>query len=453
MSNTPNTYNGVRTEKANKPSIEAQKIRALRKAKGTTQVELAEVILSSSASVSRVELGDYTYNKEEIAAIKSHFGITDMPLTEHECEAFRNGLYFWRDHIRDKRMVEAREMRDRFSPVLILEPCDDDLPLLYRLFDILLMFYEGGLDKAEQELDKLESKVDTMLPEHLYYFNTNKGSLLALRKRFENALEFYLKALHIFENNKLPFQTNINVLYYHIAHCYTSMESPSHAIIFLGKIPELSNSGKIATYEIGIDILRAINFRMVGHFQEAESLLKNCLLQAKGVQSKSYVGFTLFNLGMLYRCLGKWDEAISHLDQALDTFEMASEYHLPVVYHRICCLIEKRDFVKAEAEIELSEALCSQNQDHVILIKSLPHILNISRRISTYDGESVDFIENITIPFLIKECESFEAVKCYELLLHHFKRTKKKIKILSTKAAIGDIYKKAFIHQERRREI
>ena len=58
-----------------------------------TQAELAEIILSSSAKISRIENGEEEYNQKELEYIRKHFELTEMPLTEFERAAFKERLY------------------------------------------------------------------------------------------------------------------------------------------------------------------------------------------------------------------------------------------------------------------------------------------------------------------------------------------------------------------------
>ena len=426
-----------------------EKIKLLRKAKGITQAELGEIILSSVAKISRVENGVEEYSQTELEALKKHFEIADMPLTKFECAAFKERLYLWRDLIRDQRMDEARKLHKKLLPLVNLEPCDPDLAMLFRLFETLLLLIEGNLDAAEEKLNYLKNAFenDIMNTENTYHYYHRMGRLYAMRNNYGDALGFYMKAYDLAKFIDDISPEDNERLYFNIAICYTDFEMPNRAIMFLSEVRKTYTEKRMTVDAISIDVALARSYIKIGELKEAKKILKRCLVSAKGIDDDYCVSITLFYLGLLYRSLENWGKSINYFDQTLDIIETSSIYHPWSLYYKISCLIGARDFIKAENMLKQVKDLYSKDDTHLILFESLEHFLAISKRMTIYNEESVEYIETVTIPHLIKIRVSLEAVSFYELLEQHYKKTKKNIKSLLMRKAICDIYERIFVNK------
>ena len=427
------------------PSI-GEKIKLLRKAKAMTQAELAEIILSNSAKVSRVENGDEEYSQEELEAIREHFKMAEMPLTEFERAAFKEGLYFWRELIIDRKIDEAKDFRDKKSFAVELELFDPDLSFLYRLFDIMLLLNDRDIVAAEEKMSYLRGVINDMNAEHLYFYYSNHGLLSVTRDfDYKAALEFYEKARELKKSHNNILQGSDEKLYFDMATCHTQLEFPFCAIMLLDKIPEIYVERRTERFKSSLGARYAVNYIKIGKLKEAEEILSKCLVKAKGIDDKLFTGAALHNLGLLYKQSKEWGKAIEHLDQALSIFEIGADYHLWTLYHKIHCLIGAKDFLEAEKMIKQARAAYGTNNANLIPFESINHYLIICKRMTLYNEKSVEYIENVTIPYLIKQHDNFLAIGYYALLEQHYKKTRKNVKSLLMSKAIRDIYEKVFI--------
>ena len=419
-----------------------EKIKLLRKAKGTTQGELGDIIWASPSGVSAVENGISEYTEEQLEAIKEYFGIVDMPLKEQDCIAFKKRLYIWRDYIRDLRIGEAKEMHSKMSAVVNLDPCDNDLPMLYRLFEVMLLLYDNNIDAAKEKLNYLESIKDKMSLEHLHYYYCDLGLLNICSEQYEDALKYYSQALELRKNHEDAYTEDDERLYYSIAVCYTYLERLISATISLSKVYEIHSQTRTEGFIINLDNIRAINYMKLGRFNEAKELLDRCLIYGKSMDEKFFVGKILWNLGLLNKFSKNLEAAIEYFDQALRIYEAGSDLHLWAFYHKIHCLIEYRKFSKAEKLIEEAKDLYCTNDNSTIPFESLKHLIIISKRFSQYNDESSDYIENVTIPFFKKRQDGyFTALRYYEFLAQHYEKAKRHKKLSLATKCILDIYK------------
>ena len=88
----------------------------------------------------------------------------------------------------------------------------------------------------------------------------------------------------------------------------------------------------------------------------------------------------------------------------------------------------------------------------MILVKSLDHMLIISKRMTVFNHESVEYIETVTIPYLIKSHGKFHAISYYRLLEQHYARARKNRESLLMAREIREIYDSMFTEYEERRE-
>lgn len=421
-----------------------EKIKLLRKAVGLTQAELAEIMWSSAGKISRVENGEEEYNQEELKALKEHFGFAEMPLTELECAAFKERLHMWRDLIRDGRLDEARELHIKISPIINFEACEPDLSILFRLYEVLLLLYEKNLFSAEDKLNYLSSVMDKMSNEHIYHYNHMMGSFSSMCKDSKNALKYYLQAYELTKSLANISPEDKEKLCYNIASCYQNLDLPNSAILFLYEVYKADTKKRITAASLSMDITLARSYIKIGEFEKAEQILNQCLVWAKGIEDSYNEAVTLFYLALLYRYSEDWGKSIEYFTKTLDIFDTSSDFHPWAFYYQIRCLIASRKFLKAEEMLNEAKSYYGTDDEYSILFESLNHLLILSKRLTMKNNESVEYIETVAIPHLLKIHVSFEAISYYEVLEKHYAKTKKLFKSLQMSKEIRGIYERMF---------
>ena len=127
-----------------------QKIQKLRKNKKLSKNKLAHDVIfrSNSYFITKIEEGNAEYTEDQLRLIKEFFDIEGMPLADDECDSCRNFFYLIRDHALEDHANKAREKYITMAKIVNLEPCDDYLPMLYRLLDILDLFRNKAKAKS-----------------------------------------------------------------------------------------------------------------------------------------------------------------------------------------------------------------------------------------------------------------------------------------------------------------
>lgn len=424
----------------------AEKIKRFRKSRGITQAEIAEAVWSSPTKISQVENGEGEYTTDQLNNFRLTFGLVNMPLTEFECTAFKQRLYHWRGLISNGNMAEAEQLREEMAAIVNLDPCDYDLPMLFRLFEIILLHLKNDVAAAKAKLKFLIDAEDNMSDEHRFFYYSIRGWLDGRNNRFESALKFYLKAFEVTELYKDFFSTKeVERLHYNIATCYSKLEKPNRVLMFVNKVYTPEDEGKITLDGLRMNIALALNYSRIGASDEAEKLLNQCLIHANAINDKSIITLTLYNLGLLYKSIGKWISALEYLEQALDVCDIGSNDYLWITYHKIYCVIGNRKFADAARLLERAEKIYDKDKDEAIPFKALGHYLAVCKGMSYNQDKAADYIETVAVPYFKKNNVRFEAINYYRLLEAHYKMVRSNANAAIMGRIIRDFYHEIFV--------
>ena len=424
--------------------IEDKKITELREAKGISRMDLANAMFSDVGKVYKVEQGKAGYSDAQLKHLKAFFDVEDMPLTEFECDVCKKRLYVMRDYIRDRWMDNAKSLLDQYAKLVNLEPCDKELPMLYRVFEVLYLFNVNQDAVAEEKLNYLGTRLQDMNNEHLFYYYYGMITLSARQVRYEDAMAYCNKARRIVDEDKNFDPVESGRLHAWIATCYSMMDYPGHALHYVHKTQELYSTSRSDRLDLYLDCALAFACIQMNILEEAEKLLNACLVRAKAIGDDYHIGMVLRNFGLLHKKATKWDIAIQYLDQALEYLDIGYEFYLFTFYQKINCLIESRAFPKAHKAIEQALKLYGTDKVFGTHFESRKHFLTISRRITMSNEEAVKYLVTVAIPYFIKVYDYIEAADCYKLLELHYKKTNSVMKSMQMGLEARKIYERCF---------
>ncbi|MCL2362918.1 MAG: helix-turn-helix transcriptional regulator [Defluviitaleaceae bacterium] len=423
-----------------------EKIYALRKKNNINQEVLAEIMRVGRERISRIERGKEEYIQAQIDAAKKSFRIVGLPITEREIVVFLETLYHWRDLIGAKRLDEARVKYKELSNIGNLEPCDFHMVTLCKLIGIRFLIADNNYIVAEKELKNYEKHLEKMTNECKYHYYFNKGFLNARQGHPEKSLDFYLKAYELVENQKDLLPRPDGWLYYGIAWCYSYMEIPYHALTFWRKARQAHVEIKADNFTLYIDHSVAINYMRMNQLRDAESLLNKCMVTSESTKDNYYVGMTLYSFGFLHKQRENWNAAIEYFDKASKYLLNSSDNCYTSLYHKIYCVIHTRAFTEARQLLEYAKTTCVGNKLWTSYYEALEHYLKISKNMTSHDnGKIIEYIENIAIPYFIKQHDYFIAIDYYALLERHYEKINSRMRSLEMTKAIYGIYKRCLI--------
>ncbi|MCL2405966.1 MAG: helix-turn-helix transcriptional regulator [Defluviitaleaceae bacterium] len=433
--------------------LQEQKIKLLRVAKGLSQAEFADAIYADQSKISKCENGLDIYTEIQLDNLKKFLGIKDMPLSDESTEVFNKKLRRLYENIRDGRAEEAKALHKEMARLVNLEPCDDNLPMLYRLHGAALHIYvRNDFDTAEKEMNYLKGKLeqDMMTDEHKYHYCFNMGALHTKRVRYEESLECFMQALEISKRVDFLTPKDIKRLHLGIASCYSYLSYPYRAIIYMLETRDLHKDSSVSIFDLHFDYLLALNYIRVNELERAEKLLGNCLIGAKSINNDEYIGMTLRNFGLLHIQSENWDKAIDYLNQSMGCFEKGSTSYLRSLYDVVSCWAGMKKYAKAKRILDEAKNLYHNHDIYHIPFNALNDYVAVKSRISLLN-QPVEYIETVAIPHFEKTYDHYLAIDYYKLL-ETYNADKNVKKSLLMTDAIRKIYERCFLTNEGRKK-
>ena len=425
----------------------AEKIRILRKSKGLTQDAFAAAIYTNVSKIGQVESGNAEYTDRQLAIIGKLFHIEDMPLSQEECAAFKNKLFIWRRHIMDRELVKAKAMQKDMSKIINLELCDSDLPVLYRIFEVVLQFAENDFAAALESIEYIDKNFN-MTPEQQFYHYRNKGFMYVHNSQREEALEFYHQALDLAETAKDFLPKDIPMLYCNIGFCYTVLGYPVRAILYLGKARELHKcKDETDRLSLILDWMLAINCVITNQLNEANALLSGSYERAKSLDDEYSLGNIIYIHGFLNMQEKNWREALEWFDRACEFFNKGTDDHIHANYHKIRCMVSARRFAKASEMLREAQHLYNESSKYKAHYDALWHYNEVSRRITMYNEASANYLENVAIPYLMSTNNHLMAMEYYQLLEAYYEHKSVKKSLIMAQGT-RMIYQRCFANTE-----
>ena len=389
----------------------SQKIKFLRELNKCTQETLAEALKCSKSKISKVESGEWEYSEEDMKTAKEFFGVKNAPFTESECLSFKQGLYKWKDLIRNGFIDEAHKYQKNFSIITKL-PFEPDLGLLYKMFEIRFVLKEGKPEIAEEMLLSEESDIKNASNENQHHYYYNMGSVYLYRFDFKNALRYYLKALNLEE---YAYEKDFG-LHFNLAVCYGELGKYVLAISTMEKLYHDFDYNRAALSRGYLNSVLGINYVRIGQVTRGKELISRSLSEALGEGHEFYTCFSLHNYGCACFKAKEYAEAITYFDRVLELRDKVDKYYLENIYYKVRCLIADKKNHKARHLLFKVMPLAEGNEFYSFAFESLSHLISIN------NDKSIAFIEQKSVPYFINKHVYYMALDYCELLESVFKK-------------------------------
>ncbi|MCL2378507.1 MAG: helix-turn-helix transcriptional regulator [Defluviitaleaceae bacterium] len=405
-----------------KPHI-GELIRELRDIKMMSQEAVAQAAYISRSSLSQIELGIAGCPDSLLLAIKTGMGLENLPLLDTERAAFRDKLYRWHDIINERKLDEAKELREQLSVIQLLRR-DTELNTLFSMFDCKLLLGLDELEAAKKILNKF--KVDGLSDMQLYHYYYNQGTYNIKCKHNQDALDFYLKAYELVTRG---LEKNIT-LYYNIAIAYSRLGFIAKATTFLEEAYSLHLAGHENDNVSEFDIynLLGVFYAAIGVLQrgkyfldKAHTIAINHFNSKETDGTKTNLGLVLLNYGILFRMGRKGDEAIEHFNKAHKYFSIGNVHYLETLYQKIRTMIEMNNPFPCPTLITEGIKLSKNNEIYTLMFETL-------RVLANPDDESTRHVENETLPYLHENKFVRLALDYAKFLRDYYKRKGERFK-------------------------
>jgi len=421
-----------------------EKLKLIRISMGLSQFQVAEALDTNETRVSRIERGIAECDGEILVRIRDLLDVKDAPLLEHEMQIFMNRMWHLYALQLDGRVSEAKETLKDLKCILKL-PFESNMCMIYNLLEIRLILQEGHLPIAEEKIKALENTImnDFSCTEVSKLFYVCKSFIAGYKGKYKNTLEYSLKTLE-HESN---FIATDKGTYITIGWAYYNLGKPFHAMVYLerAKIEYSSNPASKAIPVLNRNL--ADCYMMISELKKAKSIHEKSLMQSRLANDRTNISFTLSRLSLVNEKMGDFGVALAHIDEALeilntDNREAYKPVYVDFIYYKTRYLRKLKQYDQCKKLIEEGKALPGCDELDTISFEAEKCLMNLK------DTKSLDYIENVVIPYYRDDCLYDSALEYCKILEDHYVKQRSKMKALSITAVAKDILQRMLFNEE-----
>jgi len=396
-----------------------------------------DLYMTTGTSISLI--GQYENNKSPVSPdvfkkFKKELKLEDIPLSDDEVAAFKKDqLNAWNFMINFGDIEKAKELQPTLT-YRVKWSHDVDLRNLFDLYSINYNCVIGEREEAGRLATDLKKREQSFTDEHLYWYYRYLGNLEHWNWRYKAAVTLYMKAEDI--GNR--YNLNDKALYYNVGNCFTYMDYPYRAIVYLEKVQIEKFDASNITFGFAVQRLLAINYSKLGRIDEALELIegyRNYLMNEK----KDYkLGF-----GRVYHCIclvyqeaGNYEKALENLDMAFRYCDEKSEQYI----RNLCSKASLLRTINRNDEVAkcLSKGLPMVTEGTLWSewLHALKHSLTLDKQ------SSVDYLEYTSIPRLRDYGKHALVIECHRWLSSYYKENGKYRPAGEYSDKAAEIYKK-----------
>jgi len=412
-----------------------QKLRKIRKSKGIKQMRFAEILHWDVSRISEIETGRRHYCDKQLTKLRAFLEIEDAPVTDDELVKFKRRLYVWRDLIRDRRINEAENLRKELAVISKL-PYEKDLNLLYKMFEISQLLRQDdvndNLQFMAEALDETEPFLDEASEETKHHFYCNKGLLCYYRDEHEKSTTYYKAAISTEDDGYEKEPT----VYYNLALAYSHMGMAVRALSIILDSYNLFDHHRTSIIGLRIDNTLAVNYIRTNQIGLALKVLDRAVDKASSLADKTFLDITLHNYGAAYFQAGDYEKALQYFNEAFEHIDKNNSLYLENYFAKVHTLITIKNKALYSPLLLKAKTVARANEHYTLLFDSLSHALTAK------ELRSVEFIENITLPYLVNNYQYSRALYFCNVLIEAHDRSKRSKRVLEIKGLKADILEK-----------
>lgn len=223
-----------------------------------------------------------------------------------DAERFRELLFYKAQYLFDKDPDEAlricKEIEFEFERKDCLYGLIGNIYFIKGDYDEALKYYRKSLDVSKSDIDR----AGTLVNMFRIYFR---------RKEFDKALNLLEEAEKIFEN--YGNYRGLILVYVNKGEILLSQNRMDEALRFFKRSLEISRETGNLGYEISALKGIGVIYRFKGEFDRAFETLNDALEKAKLLKYDEGVANILYNMGLLYMDVGRYEDALRKLEESL----------------------------------------------------------------------------------------------------------------------------------------
>lgn len=347
-----------------------ERIRYYRKRKNLTLQELAKGICSVSY-LSKFENGG-TASDEIVKLLCERLGIPFETDNAEEIKEAEELLDHWYGEIKKKNIDKAKEIYEEIQEKMqnIQVP---EVLIRYDLFKARYLFSLEKIEEAKELLDKTKELEDFLSAELKYYYNLFTGVYYFYRRNTDKGLPFLKKAEAITHEIRLK-DSALAEFYYEFGLIYTDKYLTSLSTNYVQKALSIFDQEYNLPRSADCQILLGINNRRMQNYEQAEYHYENAWKLMSSIHDPKTEMVLYHNLGYVYACQGKSEEAIKLYKKSLkiDDQNIRSLFLIADEYGKLKNIDVANEWI--QKGLELSKQL--QDEAYLYHFQILSHKLN-----------------------------------------------------------------------------
>ncbi|WP_077617365.1 helix-turn-helix transcriptional regulator [Bacillus sinesaloumensis] len=286
------------------------RIRFFRIQNNMTQEELAQEIISISY-LSKIENNQTSASIEVLELLCERLGIK---LIESEEYTQLKELHDWYHLMVARKREPVLEFYESYE---CKNTNDSRVAIFFVLFELRHFIFTNQLDKAEDQIKKIDLYRDIFEVRMNYFYEKFVGQFYYLKSQFSVAMEHFKAAEGILTSSVHFESWETADLYYYIGLNNNRMGKLALSIVNIQKALAIYQSLYDLKRSAECQILLGICYEKIDEFQMAEENYLLATKVAEGINDSSLLGLIFHNQGVLYSKIGKSEEAIEHFLNSL----------------------------------------------------------------------------------------------------------------------------------------
>ena len=125
-------------------------------------------------------------------------------------------------------------------------------------------------------------------------------------------------------------------------------------------------------------------------------------------------------MGVVHRKARRWTFALDYINEVTPLCDKESANYLEAIYQKLHCYMDIGDYSKCPPLIQEGKRFSALNEreTYKVMFKSVESLLSLN-----VEG-SIDYLENVALPYLEKEKEYSIVIDYSEILIAHYEKSK-----------------------------
>lgn len=384
-------------------------IKYYRTQKGLTQKELANGICSVS-HLSKIENNSKEANDETISLLLNRLHISmnraekQENIIEHLLSQLNEHIYFYQKKEVEDIIIELKE----YEPII---PFTSYLHT-YELYKMRYLLFLGNIDQADQQKEILNKLKKSFSQHETYLFNYCITVLYILKGQFEQADRQFDSLFSVSHDSS-------GELLYYRSMVKAALQQSGHAIYFAKAALQSYMNEHNFIRILHCLMLLGINYTHSGIFEEAKSCFQHLERNATLLKETNLLPQIYHNIGLLYKKLEDYDQAILYLNKSLSLQKPQTTHFLVTQYVKgqVAFEINLHGVAKEAFTIAFTLSETLDNKKYSILSKY--YLLALENHL-----KSIQYVILTVIPYLESSNEhKDDLLMFYQLLSNYYYST------------------------------